>query len=93
MIDTGAHTNGGHNHVESNAGPDIFAATSLADIHAGLAQLHQQEASVTQRLNDLIASQKDLSRELGRLDGEPHIERREAPGPGADQRQGHIGRG
>ena len=70
MIDTGANTNGGHNHnyIDSNAGPDIFAATSLADIHAGLAQLHQQEASVTQRLNDLIASQKDLSRELGRLD-------------------------
>jgi hypothetical protein len=70
MIDTSANTNGGHNHnhIDSNAGPDIFAATSLADIHAGLAQLHQQEASVTQRLNDLIASQKDLSRELGRLD-------------------------
>lgn len=48
--------------------PDIYAATSLADIHAGLAQLHTREATVTQRLNALIASQKDLSRELARLD-------------------------
>jgi hypothetical protein len=67
MIDTGADINGVHSEKEHGA-PDMFAATSLADIHAGLAQLHQQEASVTQRLNDLIASQKDLSRELGRLD-------------------------
>lgn len=65
MIDARADTSGNGVH---NASADIFAATSLADIHAGLAQLHQQEASVTQRLNDLIASQKDLSRELGRLD-------------------------
>ena len=47
---------------------DVFAATSVAEIHAALQQLHVQEATVTQRLNDLIASQKDLSRELGRLD-------------------------
>ncbi|KAJ4346493.1 Golgi transport complex subunit 4 [Didymosphaeria variabile] len=47
---------------------DVYAATSVAEIHAALAELHQQEAAVTQRLNDLIASQKDLSRELGRLD-------------------------
>ncbi|KAF1945862.1 DUF1237-domain-containing protein [Clathrospora elynae] len=47
---------------------DIYAATSVAEIHAALHQLHAQEASVTQRLNALIASQKDLSRELGRLD-------------------------
>ncbi|KAF1995000.1 glycoside hydrolase family 125 protein [Amniculicola lignicola CBS 123094] len=49
-------------------GPDIYAATSVAEIHAALAHLHHQEATVTQRLNALIASQKDLSRELGRLD-------------------------
>jgi hypothetical protein len=47
---------------------DVYAATSVADIHAALAHLQLQEATVTQRLNDLIASQKDLSRELGRLD-------------------------
>ncbi|KAF2263945.1 golgi transport complex subunit Cog4 [Lojkania enalia] len=53
-------------HVEIE--PDVFAATSVAEIHAALSYLQRQEASVTQRLNDLIASQKDLSRELGRLD-------------------------
>ncbi|ORY16013.1 hypothetical protein BCR34DRAFT_622593 [Clohesyomyces aquaticus] len=47
---------------------DMSQATSVADIHATLARLHRQEATVTQRLDHLIASQKDLSRELGRLD-------------------------
>ncbi|KAL5385441.1 hypothetical protein PMIN06_007541 [Paraphaeosphaeria minitans] len=47
---------------------DVYAATSVAEMHAALAELHQHEAHVTQRLNALIASQKDLSRELGRLD-------------------------
>lgn len=51
-----------------SADVDIFHATSVAEIHAVLNQLHHQEATVTQRLNDLIASQKDLSRELSRLD-------------------------
>jgi hypothetical protein len=53
-------------HLESPG--DVFAATSVAEIHAALRQLHLQEATVTERLNTLIASQKDLSRELGRLD-------------------------
>ncbi|KAF2711413.1 glycoside hydrolase family 125 protein [Pleomassaria siparia CBS 279.74] len=48
--------------------PDIYASTSVAEIHAALAHLQLQEATVTQRLNQLVASQKDLSRELGRLD-------------------------
>ncbi|KAL1621937.1 Golgi transport complex subunit 4 [Neofusicoccum ribis] len=47
---------------------DIYKAASVADIQATLAHLNQQEAHVTARLNDLIASQEDLSRELGRLD-------------------------
>jgi hypothetical protein len=47
---------------------DVFATSSIADIHTALHQLHEQEASVTQRLKALVASQKDLSRELGRLD-------------------------
>ncbi|KAF2478230.1 COG4-domain-containing protein [Lindgomyces ingoldianus] len=46
----------------------MYAAASVADIHATLALLHHQETTVTQRLDDLIASQKDLSRDLGRLD-------------------------
>ena len=49
-------------------GHNIFAASSVAEIRATLAGLNRQEASVTARLNSLIASQKDLSRELGRLD-------------------------
>jgi hypothetical protein len=53
-------------HVESTS--HVFAATSVAEIHAALQQLHDQEATVTLQLNTLIASQKDLSRELGRLD-------------------------
>jgi conserved oligomeric Golgi complex subunit 4 len=48
--------------------PDIFKASSVAEIQATLSHLNVQEASVTARLNTLIASQKDLSRELGRLD-------------------------
>ncbi|KAI9720651.1 MAG: hypothetical protein M1812_002831 [Candelaria pacifica] len=48
--------------------PDIFKASSVAEIQATLAQLNDQDASVTPRLDTLIASQKDLSRELGRLD-------------------------
>ncbi|KAE8862775.1 hypothetical protein PTNB29_05337 [Pyrenophora teres f. teres] len=54
--------------VEVDDAQDVFAAASVAQIHEALGQLHDQEASVTQRLNALIASQKDLSRELGRLD-------------------------
>ncbi|KAK8153207.1 COG4 transport protein-domain-containing protein [Phyllosticta citrichinensis] len=47
---------------------DIYQATSVAEIHATLQHLNRQDAAVTARLNDLIASQEDLSRELGRLD-------------------------
>ncbi len=48
--------------------PDIYKASSVAEIQATLAQLNDQEASVTARLDTLIATQRDLSRELGRLD-------------------------
>ncbi|KAJ5662670.1 hypothetical protein N7462_011596 [Penicillium macrosclerotiorum] len=47
---------------------DIFNASSVAEIKAALSRLHSQEASVTARLDALVTSQKDLSRELGRLD-------------------------
>ncbi|KAJ9667818.1 Golgi transport complex subunit 4 [Coniosporium apollinis] len=47
---------------------DVYRASSVAEIQATLAHLSRQEASVTARLDALIASQKDLSRELGRLD-------------------------
>ena len=43
-------------------------AASSAEIHATLAKLKEQEITVTARLNELITSQKELSRELGKLD-------------------------
>ena len=46
----------------------IFTSNSIAEIRAILDQLGEQEATVTARLDSLLASQKDLSRELGRLD-------------------------
>lgn len=52
----------------SNSSPDIFNASSVAEIKATLSHLHNQEVSVTTRLDALVASQKDFSRELGRLD-------------------------
>jgi hypothetical protein len=51
-----------------SSSPDIFNASSVAEIKATLSHLHNQEASVTARLDALVTSQKDLSRELGRLD-------------------------
>ena len=47
---------------------DIFNASSVAEIKAALSHLHTQEASVTARLDALVTSQKDFSRELSRLD-------------------------
>ncbi|KAK7418986.1 Golgi transport complex subunit 4 [Neonectria magnoliae] len=43
-------------------------ATSEADIRNALAALHAAESSITTRLDALVASQADLSRDLGRLD-------------------------
>ena len=48
--------------------PSIYQVGSVADVKASLAQLSNIEASVTSRLNTLVASQRDLSRDLGRLD-------------------------
>lgn len=47
---------------------DVYQANSIAEIRKSLSHLSEKEASVTARLNDLIHSQKDLTRELGRLD-------------------------
>ncbi|KAF2147552.1 uncharacterized protein K452DRAFT_241102 [Aplosporella prunicola CBS 121167] len=55
-------------HAAQQANHDIYKASSVADIQATLQHLNRQEASVTARLNTLIASQEGLSRELGRLD-------------------------
>jgi hypothetical protein len=54
--------------VEASPRTDIFNASSVAEIKAALSRLHNQEAAVTARLDALVTSQKDLSRELGRLD-------------------------
>ena len=48
--------------------PKIYSAASVAEIKAALSELHQKEASVTSRLDALVASQKDFQRELGRVD-------------------------
>ncbi|KAJ5142139.1 hypothetical protein N7476_004002 [Penicillium atrosanguineum] len=54
--------------AEASSRTDIFNASSVAEIKAALSHLHNQEAAVTARLDALVTSQKDLSRELGRLD-------------------------
>ncbi|KAF7544571.1 hypothetical protein G7Z17_g9851 [Cylindrodendrum hubeiense] len=43
-------------------------ATSEAEIRNALAALHARESAITTRLDALVASQADLSRDLGRLD-------------------------
>lgn len=58
----------GGDHDGTPSGKNIYEATSVADIQATLAHLNAQETSVTARLNTLISSQRDLSREFGRLD-------------------------
>jgi hypothetical protein len=57
----------GHVHREHSS-HDIYSATSIEVIHATLAELGRQETAVTAQLDALIASQNELSRELGRLD-------------------------
>jgi hypothetical protein len=47
---------------------DVYSANSIDQIQATLAELGRNEATVTARLDALIASQNDLFRELGRLD-------------------------
>lgn len=46
---------------------DIFNAGSVSEIKSSLSALHDQDLSVTARLDTLVSSQKDFSRELGRL--------------------------
>lgn len=46
----------------------VYNAASVDEIRSALAELRAREANVTARLDDLLASQKDLNRQLGRLD-------------------------
>ncbi|KAI9732789.1 MAG: hypothetical protein M1834_003727 [Cirrosporium novae-zelandiae] len=45
----------------------IYEASSLVEVQVSLAQLHDHETTVTNRLDELLVSQRDLSRELGKL--------------------------
>lgn len=47
---------------------DVFSAKSVAEIRAALADLQRKEGAVTHKLDALISAQKDIQRELGRLD-------------------------
>ena len=52
----------------SKSAADIYEISSLAAIRASLSDLHTRDIAITSRLQSLISSQADLSRELGRLD-------------------------
>lgn len=53
---------------EPTASSSVYEASSLAAIRASLATLHSRDEAISTRLQSLISSQADLSRELGRLD-------------------------
>lgn len=63
---TQLHGNFDRDAILSNV--DIDQAKSIADIIVSLSHLSEQEASATSHLNNLLLSQRDLARELGRLD-------------------------
>ncbi|KAF2160567.1 hypothetical protein M409DRAFT_28952 [Zasmidium cellare ATCC 36951] len=63
MAATLSNGNGYH-----EAAPDIYNATSAQDIQHALQELSQREAAVTSRLDTLLQTQKDVSRQLSRLD-------------------------
>ena len=46
----------------------IYTATSVSQLRASLAELAHREATIDTRLNTLLATQKDLTRTLSRLD-------------------------
>ena len=50
------------------ASVSVYNAASVDEIRSALAELGAREANVTARLDNLLASQKDLNRQLGRLD-------------------------
>lgn len=54
--------------LQGQSSPGIYNAASVEAIRASLLELSTRESSVTSRLDSLLASQKDLSRQLSRLD-------------------------
>lgn len=62
-------TNGHASGIDPDREPiSIYNAKSVSEIRVALAELHNKEANVTSQLDALINAQKDLQRELGRLD-------------------------
>ena len=57
-----------HDREVLSSSVDVYQANSISEIWVSLAHLTKQEASVTACLNNLLVSQRDLARELGRLD-------------------------
>lgn len=54
--------------INGDASSGIYNASSVDSIRASLQELSTRESSITSRLDTLLASQKDLSRQLSRLD-------------------------
>ena len=54
--------------IQKVTGADIFTWDSVTDIELSLSQLSDDEATVTARLDVSIVSQRELGRELSRLD-------------------------
>lgn len=50
------------------AAPSVHDASNEAEMRGALAALHEQESAIQSQLDALVASQTDLSRDLGRLD-------------------------
>lgn len=57
-----------HNQHAAVAAAGLETAATLAEVRAALDALHTREAGITRRLDALMASQSELSRDLGRLD-------------------------
>ncbi|KAG5948672.1 hypothetical protein E4U53_006202 [Claviceps sorghi] len=53
---------------ESTATPPLNTVTDVADLRAALSALHDRESAIKARFDSLLASQHDLTRDLGRLD-------------------------
>ena len=53
---------------EAQVSTNIRTAATESEIKSVLDQLKQREAAVTQRLDDLVSSQHEFSREIGKLD-------------------------
>lgn len=61
-------TNGYATESEKPESSTVHNAGSVADLHNALAELRQKEKLVTSQLDALISAQKDVQRDLGRLD-------------------------